>query len=246
MKLANGILGMTLALAFSGLNAAAQLAPSTPKSSSDSVRTFYLTNVSQADDVKEITTALRNLLDPNDKIFLVPSQNAIIMRAAPEQLLLAQKLLGDLDRLRKTYRLTYTVTESDSGKRVGAQHFTMIVVSGASSLLKQGSRVPVATGTYNSGSSASQTQFTYLDVGLNIQASVDEYYAEGVKLRTKMEQSAIAEEKSGVGTQDPIVRQTLLEGTSILTQGKPLMLGSLDIPGSTRHLDVEVMLEFVR
>ena len=30
----------------------------------------------------------------------------------------------------KTYRLTYTLTETDEGKRVGTQHFAMIVVSG--------------------------------------------------------------------------------------------------------------------
>jgi hypothetical protein len=27
--------------------------------------------------------------------------------------------------------------------------------------------------------------------------------------------------------------------------GKPLVLGSIDIPGSTRHLDVEVVMEQV-
>ena len=59
-------------------------------------------------------------------------------------------------------------------------------------------------------------------------------------------QSSIAEEKSGVGEQDPIVRQTVLEGSSILAPGKPLTLGSLDIPGSTRRLEVEVVLEAVR
>jgi hypothetical protein len=53
----------------------------------------------------------------------------------------------------------------------------------------------------------------------------------------------MAEERSGVGPQDPIVRQTALEGTSFLTPGKPVILGSLDIPGSTRHLDVDVMME---
>lgn len=46
--------------------------------------------------------------------------------------------------------------------------------------------------------------------------------------------------------QDPIVRQITLEGTSILTPGKPTILGSLDVPGTTRHLDVEVAMELVR
>jgi hypothetical protein len=68
----------------------------------------------------------------------------------------------------------------------------------------------------------------------------------GVRLRTKLVQSGIAEERSGIGAQDPIIRQTTLEGTSTLVQGKPLVLGSLDVPGSTRHQEVEVVSELVR
>jgi general secretion pathway protein D len=62
------------------------------------VQTFYLTNTSTANDATEVLTAIRNLLDPSVKIFLVATQNAIVMRATPDQLLLAQKLLNDLDR----------------------------------------------------------------------------------------------------------------------------------------------------
>jgi hypothetical protein len=57
--------------------------------------------------------------------------------------------------------------------------------------------------------------------------------------------TSIAEEKSGVGAQDPIVRQTVMEGTAFLAVGKPLILGSIDIPGSTRRLDIEVVMEQV-
>jgi general secretion pathway protein D len=64
------------------------------------VQTFYLTNAAQQQDANEVLTALRNLLDPSIKITLVPSQNAIILRATPDQLLLAQKLMNDLDRAR--------------------------------------------------------------------------------------------------------------------------------------------------
>jgi hypothetical protein len=86
---------------------------------------------------------------------------------------------------------------------------------------------------------------TYLDIGLNFDVSLDES-VNGVRLRSKVEQSSIAEQPSGIGPQDPIVRQTVLQGTSFLTEGKPLVLGSLDIPGSTRRMDVEVMMEAVK
>jgi Bacterial type II and III secretion system protein len=143
----------------------------------------------------------------------------------------------------KTYRLTYTLTETDGGKRVGTQHFAMIVVSGRKTVLKQGNRVPLVTGSVSTSGGA-QTQVQYLDIGLNIDASI-EASADGVKLNTQVEQSSIAEEKSGLGTQDPIVRQAKLEGTSILTAGKPLILGSMDIPSTARRLDIEVVMEHV-
>ena len=112
-------------------------------------------------------------------------------------------------------------------------------------MLKQGSRVPIVTGSFDSGSSKQNTQVQYVDVGLNIDASL-EGFNDGVRLHTKMEQSSVADEKSSVAVQDPVIRQTVLEETSMLALGKPLVLGALDVPGTTRHMDVEVVAEAVR
>ena len=238
--------GIVLALGLSESSAWAQTSPSTTaKQGSESVRTFYLHNIGQQADANEVIVALRNSLDPTVKITSVSSQNAVVIRGMPDQIEAAQKLLNELDLPKKNYHLTYTINEMDGGKRIGSQHFTMALVPGQRTTLKQGSKVPVVTGTYNPGSSSAQSQMTYLDVGMNFSASVEEF-TDGVRLSTKVEQSSIAEEKSGVGEQDPIVRQTVLEGSSILAPGKPLTLGSLDIPGSTRRLEVEVVLEAVR
>ena len=65
-------------------------------------------------------------------------------------------------------------------------------------------------------------------------------------LKSKVEESGLVEDRSIAGVQDPMVRQTILEGSTLLQPGKPVALGSLDIPGSTRHLDVEVLLEPMR
>lgn len=214
--------------------------------------TFYLKNAAYQADANEIVTALRNILTPETKVYLVASENAIVVRATPDLLAVTQALLNDLDRPKKTYRLTYTVTEMDGTKRVGVQHFAMVVVSGQQSTLKQGSRVPIATGSYNavatSGDSPSprpagiQTQFTYLDIGMNFDATLTAL-ADGAMLKSSIEQSSVAPETSGVGPQDPVVRQTSLKGMFFLTPNKSLNLGAVDIPGSTRHLDVEVLME---
>jgi type II secretory pathway component GspD/PulD (secretin) len=260
-KLASGILGMAAVAVLSSMSILAQNAPasteeaakqhpasvcpSTANSTSlESVRTFYLKDTAQQNEANEIQTAIRNILPPSTKLYLVPSQDTIIMCASPAEFAVAEKIIHDLDRPKKSFRLTYTITEADSGKRVGTQHFSMIVAEGQRMVLKEGSKVPIATGSYDSAHSASQTQATYLDVGMNFDATLDQV-GDRARLKTKVEQSSVAEDKSGMGSQDPIIRQTYLEGTSFLTLGKPLLLGSLDIPGSTRHLDVEAVIEQV-
>ena len=250
MKLYAGVLGIAIGVAAQAPHTFAQTESAAPKANliENMTRTLYLNNASSQTDANEILTAMRNILPASTRIYLVQSQNAVVINGSPEQIALAQKLLNDLDRPRKTYRLTYTIAELDGQKRIGIQHFAMVVVSGQKTTLRQGSKVPIVTGSYSSSSNGPagvQTQVTYLDVGLNFDATLDES-VNGVRLRTKAEQSSIAEGTSGIGPQDPIVRQTVLEGTAILTPGKPLMLGSLDVPGSTRHLDVDVMMEVVR
>ena len=247
-KTANGtrkllIVAISLATAYGGMTAVASAQAAGEKAGPEIYQTLYLTNLTQQNDANELVTDLRNML-PNAKLYYVPSQSAISLRASGEDIALAQKILSDLDKTKKIYRLTYTMTERDGGKTIGVQHFSIIVASGSRTDFKQGSRVPVAVNTTSSPGGAS-SEITYLDVGQEIEASLDGYL-DGVRLRTKVVQSGIVEDKPGVGTQAPVIRQTTLEGTSTLVQGKPLVLGSLDVPGSTRHQEVEVVSELVR
>lgn len=214
--------------------------PAEPNSGPETYQTLYLTNLTQQSEATDLVTDLRNML-PRAKVFYVPSQTAISIRGNSDDIRLAQKILADIDRSKNIYRITYAITETDGGKRIGTQHFALVVVSGGKTSLKQGSKVPLVTGVVNEGTPTSNSQVQYIDVGLNIDASLD-----GERLRTKVEQSSVAEEKSGIGAQDPVIRQTTLEGTSTLSPGKPLVLGSLDVPGSTRHQEVEVVSELVR
>ena len=240
----------SLALSTAALNA--QTPPPAPKLTraeqaeridTAPVTTFYLVNTSQPSEANDIVTAIRNTVSSYDKVLLVPGRNAIVIRALPEDLEITRKLIADLDRPHKTYRLTYTVSEMDNGKRIGLQHFSLVIAAGAKTELRQGSRVPLVTGSYTAGSASAQSQITYIDVGLNIQAALDQA-TDGLNLRSKIDQSSVAPEQApAFGGQDPVIRQSVLEGTASLTLGKPLSLGSLDIPGSTRHLDIEVILE---
>ncbi len=148
----------------------------------------------------------------------------------------------------KPYRVTYTLTEMDGTKTIGVQHYAVIVVEGGRTTLKNGSKVPVATGSYSGGNSASvQTQFTYLDVGINIDTTlVDE--VDGMwRLKSKVEESSVAEKPVVIsGVSEPIVRQSVMEMSTSVTIGKPQLLGTLDFTGTTRRLEIEVMLEPVK
>ena len=118
----------------------------------------------------------------------------------------------------------------------------MVVVEGGRTTMKNGSKIPIATGSTDSANSHINTQFTYVDVGLNIDASLDGVGA-GARLRSKIEQSSAVESKSIAGVVEPVIRQNVTEGTAMLMPGKSMTLGSLDITGSTRHLDIEVVME---
>ena len=207
----------------------------------ESYATLYLTNLTENREANDVVTDLRNML-PKAKIYRVESANAISIYGTAEDIAKAQRLLADIDRPRKTYRLTYTI--SDGGTQGGPHRFVMIVGSGNKTTLKQGARVPIVTGTYGTGSDQN-TQVQYMDVGINLDATL-QGHGDDMRLRTKIEQTSVAEEKSNVGIQDPVIHQSVLDGESAIVMGKPVALGSVDMPGSGRHMEVSVLAEMVK
>jgi general secretion pathway protein D len=272
------------------------------------VQTFYLTNASQQNDANEVVIAIRNLLDPSVKIYLVPSQNAIVMRATPDQLLLAEKLLNDLDRARpevvvdiavlevdrnfernlgitlpqsvtitpqanpnSTTTTTSTTTPTTGGGSTTTSTFTLNSLAhlnannfavgitggtvnalltdsntrvlqnpsiratdGQRATLKIGQKIPIATGSYNAGVSTGvasigvQTQFTYIDVGVNIDITPTVHYDHEVTLKMKVEVSS--EEPLPVtisGVTEPIIGQRVVEQTIQLKDGEPSLLSGI-------------------
>ncbi len=282
------------------------------------VQTFYLTNVSQQNDANEILVALRNVLDPTVKIYLVNSQNAIVVRATPDQLILAEKLINDLDRTRSEVIIdvavlevsrdkvrnlgitlptsfgltpqvsTPTSTTANSGTsnsngtsltpttgqsltlnslgNLNATNFAVTVgggqvnalltdndtrilqnpriraTDGQRAQLKIGSKIPVATGSYSSTLSTTaslgvQTQFTYLDVGVNIDITPTVHLDREVSLKLVVEISAQNGSVTISGVTEPIISQRRAEQTIELKDGEPSILAGLLQRQDTRSVN---------
>jgi len=201
---------------------------------------FHLKYVASQAEMNELGAMLRQDLDQDVKTFIIPAQNVIAIRGLPDDIATAAKLIDALDRPRASFRLTYTVSEFDGTRKVSSQRYAMSVQNGQPMTIKQGRRVPVSTGKYNVSSSVSEMQMTYQDVGMtfeNTPSAVDG----GANLRFDVVQSAVAGAVP-VG-QDPVFQQTELKGTTMVPVGQATVLGSLDIPNSTRRLEVEALLE---
>ncbi|MGB6131872.1 MAG: hypothetical protein WBG54_08830 [Acidobacteriaceae bacterium] len=231
------------ALAFLAGSACAQTQPAGPSCSAGrnadaTYRTFYLTHATDEHSFIEIQTVLRNLLQ-EARIVGVHDQSAITVCGTDADLQLARKVISDLDHARKSWRLTYTVTRAGSSQP--AQRIVLVVASGEHAELKQGSRLPLVTGTTNS-SQASDQEVQYIDIGLNLTAILDGT-PDSLQLHTKIEQSALSDEKSGIGAQDPVIHQTVLDGTVTLLPGKPQVLGTLEMPDGSGRQEISVTAE---
>ena len=266
------------------------------------VQTFYLSNSSQPNDGNEILTGLRLLLDPSVKLYLVPSQNAIVMRATTNQLLLAEKLINDFDRARPevvvdvavlevnrdkirnlgitlptsfgltpqlptttTSTTTTTTSTANTGTTLSLNNLAhlnaadfAVTVSGGTvnallndtdtrvlqnpriratdgqrASLKIGQKIPIATGSYNAGVSTGvasigvQTQFVYLDVGVNIDITPTVHYDREVTLKTKVEVSQQNGSVTISNVTEPIIAQRVLEQTIQLRDGEPSVLAGI-------------------
>lgn len=206
------------------------------------LKTYRLTSVTQQNDANEILIAIRNVIDPSVKIYLVASQNAIVVNATPDQQEVAQTVIRELDRLKPTYRVRYTISEIDNGKRSGVQHYAMNLFDGQRGMMKQGSKVPVITGS-SSPTDKTTTVYQYLDIGMNFDVTATRA-GDVITLKNKVEQSSVAEQRTmASGAQEPVVRQAVYEGMSTVAIGKPTIIGSMDVPDSNRRIEIEVLVE---
>jgi hypothetical protein len=143
------------------------------------------------------------------------------------------------------YRLDFSFNEVADGKTVNTRHYSMDLTAGEPNTIKIGTRVPVATGT-SSPSSPAAVQYQYLDVGTNIWAQLREHGDELVlAVRSDVSNLDVSSDPSRAGG-NPVVRQIRIDGSTLLTTGKPILIGSMDDPNSKRQFQLEVTVTKLR
>ena len=103
--------------------------------------------------------------------------------------------------------------------------------------------MPIMTGTV-AGEPAG-TQMQYQDIGLAIEAHVSRVAMRSI-CRQRLSNRALQVKEAELPAQDPVVRQTTFNESSVLSQDKPMILGSLDLPGTTRSQEIAVVAQLVR
>jgi general secretion pathway protein D len=273
------------------------------------VQTFYLTNAWQQNDLNDVQTALRNVLTSgNFKAYGVQSQNAIVVRGTPDELLLAQKIVDDLDKARPEVVVDIAVLEvnknwertlgiswpSSAGITLqppnistssGSSNTTCTTGTGTSAAcpptlynlahlnsndfavsigsatanallsdsntkvlqnpriratdsqkatMKIGSRIPIATGSFQSGvgvaaavTPLAETQFQYIDVGVNIEMTPTVHYNHDVTLKLAIEVSSESGNVTIEGVTEPIIAQKKSEQVIRLREGEASILGGI-------------------
>jgi hypothetical protein len=205
-------------------------------------RFFHLQNSNSPNEANEILTGMRQMLPPTTKLYLAAIQNAFIVQGEPADLAMAERIVAELDKPMKAYRLNYTISTYDAGKRLGEQHYALVAAVNSNTVLKSGNRIPVAMVSDKADTAQQNTHVSYVDIGLTIDATL---YLSGTiaRLNSRIEQSSVAEDKPATPGQNPILHQNLISGSSVLAVGKPVKLGALDVPGSTRHMEIDVVME---
>lgn len=207
------------------------------------VKTFYFPNVYTPTDLQDLVNALRTIVEIQ-RIQQVPSVQSVIVRATPEQMALAERILNELNasrqRLEGEYRLQCKINETNAGENVSSRTYTMLVDRHQTGKLHIGPRIPVLT---------DENEQSYLDAGKNLDFQIRLVTEHAIGLHITVDFSAIGQDEQGEhgehGAADsrhrnPILEQTMMETTVMLALGTPVNVGSFQDPVSKHSFQIEV------
>jgi len=125
------------------------------------VKTFYLSNISQPTELQDMVNAMRTILEVS-RIQQLPTQSAIVIRGTPDQVALAEKLVGDIDRAKPEVLIDVVVMQvsRDKVRDLGIQ-------PPASASIQLNSATTSTTASTGTGQTATATTGTANTINLN-------------------------------------------------------------------------------
>src|SRR5882672_7559995 len=94
------------------------------------VKTFYLRNTTLPQELTEIVTSIRQLLDLR-RVQQINAQNAIVIRYTPDRVMLAEKIINDIDKAKPEVVIQVAVLQArrDRLRNIGIQPGTSAALS---------------------------------------------------------------------------------------------------------------------
>lgn len=212
------------------------------------VKTFYLSNTVQAQDLTEIVTGLRQLLDLR-RIQQLNSQNAIIVRDTPDKLALAEKMIRDIDKAKPEVIIQVEVLEArldrlrDLGVLPG-QHASISVIPPGST-----TTTPTTGGTPSSNNNLTLNQLRHL-TGADYSVTLPSFTANAIltDTSTKIIQNPEIRSVDGqvaklrIGDKIPIATGSFQAGVGVGTAGGAGLVNPL-VNTQFTYLDVGVNVD---
>ena len=137
------------------------------------------------------------------------------------------------------YRLDFTVSELEEGKKINTRQYSMNLNAGDQSEIKIGTRVPVEV---------KQGEIQYLDVGTSIWCRLRDradhiaWLSDDVMLNVRSDLSNFAIPDQQGQSIRPAIRQMKIDSSAIASPGKSTVIGAVDDPNSKRQFQLEVVV----
>ena len=134
------------------------------------------------------------------------------------------------------YRVDFTLSETEDGKKINSRQYAMSLGSGDQSEFKIGTRVPVEV---------KEKEIQYLDVGTSIWCRLRDrrdvsWIGNDVLLNIRSDLSSFAVPDQQGQSMRPAIRQMKIDSGMVAFVGRQMVVGNVDDPNSKRQYQLEV------
>jgi hypothetical protein len=138
--------------------------------------------------------------------------------------------------LNQHYRLDFIVKEVDAGKVINSRSYSMIIATDEHAAIRTGTQVP-----FNVSTSPNTSQYTEVNVGVNIDCKSGKELNNQLTLQVKAEISSLAEPTDGSHAGGPVVRRNTWESNVVIPLKQPTTIFSSDDLASKRKMQLEII-----